>query len=308
MTPDASASQLRDVLLGRGAHFADPRVATDTLDDLHSLIDGLDVEARRHASRSLAALTSDPEVAVATGAALAVRRLGSAAAAQALVDRVLAADPLLDRPAAGFTAASRPTVRAELACSIASVLEPGDEALAEELLDAGLSQVDTAELAAGLAPRLPDLVVARARDWLDAESATNAGVLPRLARQWHRLALAGALRPWPAAASDAIRLAASWQHWDERDTQVLLRVMADRAPELTRPEGIDDGRRWCIVAGEPWSWTVWFADDGAVALEVLRSGPAFASVSVRLDAAQVGAWRRGGIEALDELVTSLRGS
>lgn len=298
--------QLRDVLLGHGTHFADPRVATDTLDDLVSLIDELDDPARLVASRDLARLVTDQDVVVATGAALAVGRLGRAADLDALLDRVRDADPAMDRTPIGFAAVSQPSVRAELACGLASLLRPGDEAIATALADELAHGVDRATIVAGFAAQLPDLVVARARDWLDATSATRTGVLARLARQWHRLAVAGALRPWPPEAADAIRRAGSWQRWDDRDTELLLQVMAEEAPELTRPEGIVDGRRWWIVAGEAWSWALWCAQDGAMALEVLRAGPSSTCATVLLGDEQADAVRRGGIGALDDLVTALR--
>ncbi|WP_428349338.1 hypothetical protein [Mycolicibacterium sp.] len=82
--------------------------------------------------------------------------------------------------------------------------------------------------------------------------------------------------------------------------------MRDEAPELTRPGGIDDDRRWWIDTDEPWDWTLWRSDDGLAVLEVLRSGWSFTTASAVLDTAQLAAFTRDGIAALDDLLVKLR--
>jgi hypothetical protein len=160
--------------------------------------------------------------------------------------------------------------------------------------------------AVALAAEHPDVVVAHSVDWLDAAEAAGAEVLARLPTHWHRMAVAGALRAWPAEAVEVTRLVAERLEWDPRDTEALLRVMLDEAPELVHPEGLEDSRRWWIVGGAPWDWTLWRADDGTHALEVLRSGWSSTSQSEVLDADRVQAWRAEGAAALVDLVQRLR--
>jgi hypothetical protein len=247
-------------------------------------------------------------VVIATAAVLALGQLGEMVDRPAVVACVRADRPDLDRTPEGFSAVGWPTLRAELAVRAAGSLRVGDESLATELVSTLPSGIDRATVVATLCPALADLVVANSVEWTNAEEAARAGVLARLPTHWHRLAVAGALRPWPPDAVDAAGVAAQWQHWDTQDTAALVRVMTDQAPELTRPEGLDDGHRWWVVAGSPWDWTVWRSDDERFALEVLRSGWSATCASRVLDPAQVLAWRTGGIASLSATVAALRDS
>lgn len=94
-------------------------------------------------------------------------------------------------------------------------------------------------------------------------------MLVRLPTHWHRLAAAGALRPWPEAAAEPVRTAGRLQGWDPIELEAVLRVMADDAPELSRLPGIEDQRRWRMVRERSWDWTLWEADDGTWAIEVV---------------------------------------
>ncbi len=151
--------------------------------------------------------------------------------------------------------------------------------------------------------RTADTVV---RDAVDRLTTADVAVLVALPTHWHRIAVGGALRPWPAHAVDAVGAAGAGLGWADADTAALCRVMADTDPELTRPEGLDDPRRWWIVAGSPWDWTVWRADDGTLALEVLRSGWSGTCATAVLDREQEAALTEHGIDALAPLVASLR--
>lgn len=160
-----------------------------------------------------------------------------------------------------------------------------------------------------VAPNLPDLVVLNAVDWL---SVSDAAVLVALPAHWQRVAVAGALRPWPSDAIAYVVTAAQGQSWPPEDADALVRVMEDDYPELTRPEGLSldrpGDRRWWIIAGAPYDWTVWRADDGSLALEVLKPGSASTCTARMLTSEQVSAFDQAGIRPLTDLVAELRDS
>lgn len=157
-------------------------------------------------------------------------------------------------------------------------------------------------LVTALAVSRPDLVLYRATAWL---TGNDAGVLLALCQHWYRVALAGALRPWTPAAVDVVVDGGG----DQIDIDLITRVMADTAPAVTRPHGIEDrpGRRWYAIAGEPWEWSLWRCSDGRHALEVVvhRELIDFA-VSEPVDVQLVTAWRRDGPAALDETIGRIR--
>lgn len=125
---------------------------------------------------------------------------------------------------------------------------------------------------------------------------------------FERLAIAGRSRPWPREAIDQVTAIGCERGWDARDLEVLAKVMADEAPQLTRPLGIDDGRRWSISCGESWNWTLWQSDDGMLALEVLKAGWAYDTATVLLDEAQRRAVAAHGVSALAEMIATMRDS
>lgn len=273
---------VREVLLGRHGPYGDPRASLDALDDVEALVAGLEADDVVPLAAVLVDLATDADAIVATGAILALdivrRRQPSAAdrfadAVAAMIDLVLAGAAPLDRPPVGFTAASQPTLRAELAlvaarsASLASI--PGASTLVERAGSIGVARV---EVVAALAERLPALVVAQARSWVGPE---DSAVLARLRPHHHRLAVAMAARPWTAGAMASIEQAGRWQRWHDAELAALLRVMRDEAPELTVPVGAGDLERegrWWIVAEALWDWTLWRCDDGRSALERVQGG------------------------------------
>jgi hypothetical protein len=157
---------------------------------------------------------------------------------------------------------------------------------------------------AALAERRPDLVLWRATTWLTDD---DVDILLRLPHHWHRVALAGALRPWSPASIDRAERGLA----DEGGADVIARVMADRYPELTRPSGVAErpDRRWHAIGGEVWSWALWRANDGAHALEVVAThGPADFQVGELVDETLVESWRRDGPAALEDHLERLRRS
>jgi hypothetical protein len=159
-----------------------------------------------------------------------------------------------------------------------------------------------AALVGDLAERRPDLVLRRAAAWL---GDGDVEVLARLPHHWFRVAVAGALRPW----SDASIAAAAAVLAPHDGAGVVLGVMADRAPELTRPTGVDGPphERWHAIGGEIWEWSLWRSDRGRHALEVVVSrGHADFTVGGSVEDALVEAWRNEGPAALDGAVAGLR--
>lgn len=300
--PPRDAGRIRAVLLGLEGPYADVREAIDALDNLAVLAAGLDRDGRHRLATTLCRLTADDDPIVATGAALGLDHVLDGADPGDLLDTA-ASGPGLDRTPVGFSGRRHPTLRGEVLERAARVAGPAHAGRWAAVLDRPPDGVEVGLLASTLAPHLPGLIIDRARERF---TGRDTGVLARLPTHWHRMAFAGALRPWPHEALDAVSLAGTWQHWPPADTAALLRVMRDEDPALTRPEGLDDPRRWWIVAGEPWNWAVWRAEDGALALEVLRAGWSQTAVSAVLDPAQAAAFTTGGIGGIAPLVDALR--
>ena len=280
--PGLSSEIVREVLLGRHGPLGDPRAAVDALDDVEVLVAGLDVEGAVHLAGTLVDLLDDADGSVATGAVLAldvVRQQVPATADRSvdvvgrMIDLALTGGSSLDRPPTGFASAAQQTLRAELAVvaagSATAVAIPAVDELVERAPAIGVARVD---LVAALTARLPGLVVARAHEWV---GPTDSAVVARLRDHHRRIAVATAVRPWDEAAIRAIELAGRWQRWHEAETEAVLRVMHDDAPELTAPSGVGevvlDGR-WWIVAERLWDWTLWRREDGRAVLEQVEGG------------------------------------
>ncbi|MEN9647003.1 MAG: hypothetical protein RL238_3672 [Actinomycetota bacterium] len=294
-TPDRPT--LRRILLGLEGPYADPRVATDALDNLAELTGGLSTAERTTLAGDLAALVHDPDAIVATGAVLGLRQvageLDAVSVQQVVADLARPASEAtgLDRRPVGFSAADRSTLRETLALVAMPVIALTDAMAARRLLDTPPHGVTRSDLAMAAAPHVPDLLLEHASEWCTPE---NTGVLLRLPSHWHRIAMAGAIAPWSTAAHAVVDQVAGWQQWAEGDTDALHRAMTGDDPHLNRPEGIDeldgdDHGRWRIIAGTPYGWTLWRADDGTMAREVLDDGPAWTSTTRLLTADEVAA-------------------
>lgn len=271
--PSLDPLYLRNLLDGRAGPHADPRHGLDVLDNVQILVSELDPAGRAALGRGLTALVLDPERHVATAAALALDVVGDGLDLPQVVQWLGTAEPTaLDVPPMGFRAASRPTLRAEVAAVVCRHVRPEreDHATVCSAVDRWIEHppggLHRGEVLFLVADRWGDTIVQRAPQWLTTD---DTGVLVRLPSHWHRIAAAGALRPWPAAAEGPVRTAAGVRDWDPIELDTLLRVMADEAPELCRPPGADDHRRWRMERERSWDWTLWEADDGTRALEVV---------------------------------------
>lgn len=292
-----NVAHVRRVLLGLEGPYADPRVATDALDNLAVWIEELGPEQRTGLAGTLLTLTLDEEPIVATGAVLGLRSLSEHVDAPTALR---AADALtsaaFDRSPIGFAGASAPTLRAELAVSMAPTIARHHPARARRLLDEPPNGVRRGELGMAIAPTAPDLVVEHATAWFGHD---DIGVVVRLPLHWHRIAVAGALGPWPDQAHTAVDCVAAWQGWAAGDTEALHRAMTGADPHLNRPDGIKDDR-WRIIGGTPYGWTLWRADDGTLAYEVLDPGPAWTTTTRVLTPEETEAVRTRGVAAVAE--------
>lgn len=297
--PDPSV--VRRMLLGLEGPYADPRVATDALDNLAVLVADLDLAGRGHLAASLLALVGDDDPVVATGAAIGCDAVRDHIDPVALEATLFLADGRLDRTPIGFASSRADTIRGELAlAAVASVRSP--RALVERLV-AAASPVQRAMLVAEVAARRPAVVVWWAREWVGPD---DTGVLARLPRAWQRIAVAGAVRPWSAAAVERIDDIGRWRGWDPLDVAALRRVMQDDAPELTQPDDVETleaqvagagTRRWWIVAEEPWAWTLWRRDDGLHAIEELPPGWSMLGRSTPIDDETARSWLERALAA-----------
>lgn len=274
--PPVTSDVTRQVLLGLHGPYADPRVAVDALDNVETWVAELDGDQLVELAGVLVDLITDDDRTVGTGAVLALDIVrggvasldGLADVARRMVGLALDGDAALDRAPTGFSRASHPTLRAELAVVAARTASvpaiTAMTALIERAPSVGVARV---HLVAELAERVPALVVANARAWV---GPSDSAVLARLRDHHRRVAVAGAVRPWDEQAIRSIEMAGQWQQWHEAELSAVRRVMCDEAPELTAPSGVGDvdlGGRWWIVAERPWDWTLWRSDDGRAVLE-----------------------------------------
>jgi len=290
------AAHVRRVLLGLEGPYADPRVATDALDNLDVWIGELDPMARAALADTLLTLALDDNAAVATGAVLGLRSLAEhidATTAQRAADVLGTSSP--DRSPIGFTGTSASTLRGELALAVVAAIARHHPTAARHLLDEPPAGVGRTELGMAIAPVAPDLVIEHATEWFGHD---DIGVVVRLPLHWYRIAAGGALGPWPERAHEAVDGAARWQDWPDGDTAALHRAMTGADPHLNRPDGIDDDRRWRIIGGTLQGWTLWRADDGTMAYETLDPGPAWTTTTRLLTPEETEAVRRDGFAAV----------
>jgi len=288
---------VRRVILGLEGPYADPRVATDALDNLEVWIDQLDHTQRSALADTLLTLSLDDDPCVATGAVLGLRPVAphiTATTARRAIDEL--GSPMLDRSPTGFLGTSAPSLRGELVLAVAPAVARHHPATARRLLDQPPTGVGRGELGMAIAPAAPDLLMEHAERWFGHD---DIGVVLRLPFHFQRIAVAGALGPWPDDAHEAVDSAARWQHWADGDTAAVHRAMSGDDPFLNRPGGIEGGHgRWRIIGGTSHGWTLWLADDGVMAYETLDPGPAWTTTTRLLTADETAAVRRDGVTAV----------
>jgi hypothetical protein len=114
------------------------------------------------------------------------------------------------------------------------------------------------------AESFPELVVYHA-----AKSLVHGDVhiLCALKNQFDRIAVAGALRVWPAKALADAEKYMKARRVAAKDIAVVLSVMKDACHELTNPRGAHDGEKWWIVGGRANEWAIWESSSSAMILE-----------------------------------------
>lgn len=223
---------VRRVLLGLEGPYADPREATDTLDNLEELWRQLPAdEERLELGRSLLDLLLDDDAIVASAAAVGLGVVGAHIDVRRGHTLERSGNLALDRSTVG-PRTDGTSIRSRLALALAALAEPRDAEDYAEFLDSLPRGVDRAALLATLARRLPELVVSGASRWLTGD---DSGVLASLASPDHRCAVASTVRGWTSDSFDAVGRAAAWQHWPDHHLAELLDAMSAARQPLPPP-------------------------------------------------------------------------
>ena len=280
---------LRKRLLGLEGPYADIRVATDQLDNVKLWLQGLADSEKVDAFRNLVRLINDDNIEVATAAVLSLDYVLEHFDSTAATDVLLKNDVRLYRPPIRFGATTFGTILEEFFSRICKASIRIERNCLEELLLRIKDPVLQTSLFSFLAPNYASIVVYHAHRMLDHRNAT---VIAGLLNHWERIAVATALRPWPQQAVDRVKHLLQIKDANEKDIEAIISVMLDEAPLLTHPEGLIDRRRWWMIAGEPYNWTVWETGDGNLACEVLQPGLALQSTSRLLSEAEAMEFRQ----------------
>ncbi len=263
-------------------------IATDALDNVRVWIKGLTPNQQTQALELLIGLMDDDDPIVATGAVLALDFFDRPINGLPLATFMLSHLDSLQRPPTGFQRISDGRLFQECFSRLCTLCSPVDAVLVEQLWKSGFEPREQSDAMFLLAAAYPDLVVYHAATTLKHD---DVHVLCALKEQWQRIAVAGALRIWPDSAIHEAEKLMRFRHVDAKDMDAVIRVMKDDYPALTQPCGLNDYRKWWIVAGLPWQWTAWEASDGTLAIEVQQDGPGELTQSRLMSASEVAAFR-----------------
>jgi hypothetical protein len=219
------ASTLRRIILGEEGPWADPRTATDTIDNLAELVReiGDDEDAMSELVEGLLRLLRDDDPVVRTGAALGLRLVRHELDGKWFIDDVEESADLLDVAPSGFAGASTPTILDLVLELLAGSLQDWHD-LAIERTAVFLDRVGAHDaMVMAMARSAPNQVVHHAEAWIRHD---DTGVLVLLPTLSHRLAVARALAPWPPGAAESVAAGGRLQGWADEDTRVLLAAMA----------------------------------------------------------------------------------
>ncbi len=280
---------LRRRLLGLQGPYADIREATDQLDNVKLWINGLEESDRKAAFSDLHRLIIDDNLEIATVAVLSLDFVSEYFDSEAAAFMLLENDARLYRQPLRMGATTFKTILQEYFSRVCKYCTGISHRCLEDFLLRTAEPLLRSSLLSFLAPNYSSLVVYHAHRMLDYQDAQVIAALPN---HWGRIAVATALRPWPLDAVDRVKSLLRIRKFNEHDTEAIVKVMADDAPRLTHPAGLKDSRRWWIIAGEPYSWTMWETNDGELAFEVLHPGPGFQSTSRILSPSEAIAFRQ----------------
>ncbi|MBL8810472.1 MAG: hypothetical protein JNM43_09880 [Planctomycetaceae bacterium] len=262
--------RLRKRIQGLEGPYECVTVATDALDNVRVWIRELSREQQAKALHLFVELIEDSDAVVATGAVLALDFLDRPFDGLTLSQMLLRRSESLQRSPIGFQRISYGRIFEECfsrLCLHCHRLEPQ---VIEDLWKLEYPADKQSSAMFLLAQTYPDLIVYHAASSL---RHSDVHVLCALRQQWDRIAVAGALRVWPDAAITEAERLMRLRNVDSKDSDAVLRVMKDDYHQLTHPRGFADYRKWWIVGGRPWQWTMWEASDGAMVLEVVQDGP-----------------------------------
>ena len=280
---------LRRRLLGMEGPYADIREATDQLDHVKLWINGLEESDRKAAFCDLHRLIIDDNLEIATVAVLSLDFVSEYFDSKAAVLVLTENDNRLYRKPIRLGATTFETILQEYFSRVCKYCKGINQRCLEDFLLRTADPLLRSSLLSFLAPNYSPLVVYYAHRMLDYQ---NAQVIAALPNHWERIAVATALRPWPLDAIDRVKSLLRIRKSNEHDTEAIVKVMADDAPRLTHPAGLKDSRRWWIIAGEPYSWTMWETNDGDLTIEVLQTGPGFQSTTRILRPSEAIAFRQ----------------
>lgn len=219
------ASTLRRIILGEEGPWADPRTATDTIDNLAELVRqvGDDEDSMSELVEGLLRLLRDDDRLVRTGAALGLRLVRQELDGKWFIDDVEESADLLDVAPTGFAGATTSTILDLVLELLAGSLQDWQD-LAVERAAVFLDRPGAhGAMVMAMARSTPNHVVHHAADWIRHD---DTGVLVLLPTLSHRLAVARALAPWPPGAADSVAAGGRLQGWADEDTRVLLATMA----------------------------------------------------------------------------------
>lgn len=218
------ASTLRRIILGEDGPWADPRTATDTIDNLAVLVDDVrdDEDSMSELVEGLIRLLRDDDRLVRTGAALGLQLVRHELNGKWFIDDVEDNAELLDVAPTGFAGATTPTILDLVLELLAGSLQDWQD-LAIERTAVFLDRPGAhAAMVMAMARSTPNHVVHHAEAWV---RHADTGVLVLLPTLGHRLAVARALAPWPPGAAESVATGGRMQGWADEDTRVLLAAM-----------------------------------------------------------------------------------
>lgn len=280
---------LRKRLLGIEGPYADIRDAIDQLDNVKLWIQGLDASDKRQTFQSLLSLAIDEDAEIATAAVLSLDYVSEHFDCNLAVEMLEANSARLYRSPMRLNGVCFGTILEELfsrLCRYCSEIE--GNWIEQFLLQTNDPKLKNS-LFCFLVPNYSSTVVYFAHQLLHHQ---NAHVIVGLPTHRERLAVATALRPWPSESIDRVRQGLKVKNINSLDIEAIVRVMRDADELLTCPAGLQDNRRWWMIAAEPYRWTMWETSDGSLAYEVLQPGPAFTSTTRILTKMEVDFFRK----------------
>ena len=279
---------LRKRLLGKEGPYADIRCATDQLDNVKLWVSELDDAQKGDAFHQLLRLLLDDDVEVATAAVLSLDFVSKYFDREAASVVLSENDGRLYRTPYRFSSVSFGTILEEYFSRLCRFSPEIESSLMEQVLLRNADSRLRASLICMLAQNYSSIVVYHARTILNHQNAQVIAAIPNHAE---RVAVATALRPWPPEAIERVTTLLRIRKADSKDIEAIIRTMSDTDQRLTCPTGLNDDRKWWIIAVEPWKWTMWETQDGSLAFQWMGPGLSYSESSRILSASEAQEFR-----------------